>query len=176
MNALMLQLRVGSEPVESPRQVDVEALVRRVCASKAHSSTRLVFECCARGATMGHEDRLEHVIGHLVQNAIDASPPHETVAVGVESEDRFIVVTIVDRGVGMAPDFVRERLFKPFQTTKVTGMGIGVYESGQYVGRIGGEILVDSALGEGTRVRVRLPRADPALPTGDAAVEKEGAA
>ena len=125
---------------------------------------------------MGHEDRLEHVIGHLVQNAIDASPPHETVAVGVESEDRFIVVTIVDRGVGMAPDFVRERLFKPFQTTKVTGMGIGVYESGQYVGWIGGEILVDSALGEGTRVRVRLPRADPALPTGDAAVEKEGAA
>jgi signal transduction histidine kinase len=58
----------------------------------------------------------------------------------------------------MSPEFVRERLFKPFQTTKSTGMGIGVYESAQYVSRIGGEVRIDSAPGAGTQVRVRLPR------------------
>ena len=58
----------------------------------------------------------------------------------------------------MAPEFVRERLFKPFQMTKPSGMGIGVYESAQYVAAIGGEIHFDSCPDAGTEVRVRLPR------------------
>ena len=56
----------------------------------------------------------------------------------------------------MTPEFIRERLFKPFQTTKAMGMGIGVYESQQYVTSIGGEIHFDSEPGVGTRVEVRL--------------------
>jgi len=60
----------------------------------------------------------------------------------------------------MSPEFIRDRLFKPFETTKTTGMGIGVYESQQYISGIGGQILVDSTLNEGTRVRVLLPLAD----------------
>ncbi|MEP7275671.1 MAG: ATP-binding protein [Betaproteobacteria bacterium] len=59
----------------------------------------------------------------------------------------------------MTSQFVRERLFKPFETTKASGMGIGVYESLQYVRSIGGEIRVDSAPGKGTSVRVLLPLA-----------------
>jgi signal transduction histidine kinase len=57
----------------------------------------------------------------------------------------------------MTPEFVRERLFKPFQTTKATGMGIGVYESSQYVSGLGGSIAVESEPGVGTRVFLRLP-------------------
>ena len=52
----------------------------------------------------------------------------------------------------MTPEFVRERLFKPFQTTKQTGMGIGAYESFQYVQELGGRVEVDSTPGAGTRV------------------------
>ena len=52
----------------------------------------------------------------------------------------------------MTPEFIRDRLFKPFQTTKASGMGIGVYESAQYVTGLGGEIRVDSRPGAGTRV------------------------
>jgi len=59
----------------------------------------------------------------------------------------------------MTTEFVRDRLFKPFQTTKPSGMGIGVYESAQYVNALGGEIRVDSSPGAGTRVRVLLPAA-----------------
>ena len=49
-------------------------------------------------------------------------------------------------------------LFKPFQTTKQTGMGIGFYESAQYINELGGKISVQSQTGEGTRVKVTLPR------------------
>ena len=63
----------------------------------------------------------------------------------------------MDTGVGMTSEFVRDRLFKPFQTTKATGMGVGVYESAQYVTELGGRILVDSTPDAGTRVRVVLP-------------------
>jgi signal transduction histidine kinase len=69
-------------------------------------------------------------------------------------------VIVTDKGVGMTADFVRDRLFKPFQTTKPAGMGIGVYESSQYVASLGGELVIESAPGAGTRVHVRLPRAD----------------
>jgi signal transduction histidine kinase len=106
------------------------------------------------------EERLEHVIGHLIQNAIDAGVPGERVRVAIGVEGGFAVVTVSDRGVGMTPEFVRQRLFKPFQTTKQSGMGIGVYESAQYVSQLGGDIEIDSRAGEGTSVRVRLPRAE----------------
>jgi signal transduction histidine kinase len=60
----------------------------------------------------------------------------------------------------MTREFIQERLFKPFQTTKPAGMGIGVYESSQYVTKLGGEITVASEPGAGTRVTVRLPLVD----------------
>jgi signal transduction histidine kinase len=72
---------------------------------------------------------------------------------------------IVDDGVGMTSDFVQQRLFKPFQTTKPDGMGIGAYESYQYVAGLGGRIEVESRPNGGTRVRVFLPRSDTATVT-----------
>jgi signal transduction histidine kinase len=60
----------------------------------------------------------------------------------------------------MSSEFIRERLFRPFETTKPAGMGIGVYESSQYVEGLGGRIQVDSEPGRGTCVRVLLPRGE----------------
>lgn len=161
MNALMLQLRTGTKPVENLRHVDLGSVVRRVCLAK--SDPRVSIDCseAAPVATFGHEDRMEHVIGHLLQNALDASPPQGRVRVRVERDRECAVIMVSDNGTGMTPEFVRERLFKPFETSKSSGMGIGVYESAQYVTRLGGEILVDSEPGQGTRVRVRLPIAEP---------------
>jgi signal transduction histidine kinase len=72
-------------------------------------------------------------------------------------DDDAVVIEVADSGAGMTPEFIRDRLFKPFQTTKATGMGVGVYESSQYVTELGGRILVDSTPNVGTRVRVVLP-------------------
>jgi signal transduction histidine kinase len=73
------------------------------------------------------------------------------------------LVEVGDSGHGMSPEFVRERLFKPFQTTKPTGMGIGAYESFQYVHELGGKLSVDSALDVGTQVDLLLPLFDVGL-------------
>ena len=60
----------------------------------------------------------------------------------------------------MSPEFIRERLFKPFQSTKQAGMGIGAYESAQYIRELGGEMLVDSEPDQGTRITMILPLFD----------------
>lgn len=159
MNGLLLQLRLGTNPVENARPVDVTAVVRRVGQAKAVARPGLSVEAVSPVFGLGHEDRLEHVVGHLVQNAIDATRAEGLVAVRVADDGSHAVVEVEDDGEGMTREFVQTRLFKPFQTTKREGMGIGTYESYQYVTALGGTIVVDSAPGRGTKVRLLLPRA-----------------
>ncbi|MCP4127264.1 MAG: PEP-CTERM system histidine kinase PrsK, partial [Gammaproteobacteria bacterium] len=67
-------------------------------------------------------------------------------------------VEIKDDGAGMDLEFIRDRLFRPFDTTKgLTGMGIGVFESREFIRSIGGNISVDSTLGEGSTFSIVLP-------------------
>jgi putative PEP-CTERM system histidine kinase len=162
MHKLMLQLRTGTTPLENLRLVDLAAVVRRVCASKSSHELPIHVAIASPVAAFGHEDRLEHVIGHLLQNAIDATIDGGSISVNLYGEDGFAVIEVSDTGIGMSTEFVRERLFKPFQTTKKAGMGIGVYESVQYISGLGGKILVDSTVKVGTRVRVLLPLGDSA--------------
>ena len=164
MNKLMLQLRTGATPVENARSVDLETVVRRVCAAKATLDPPIELELSTGVTVAGHEDRLEHVIGHLVQNAIDATSKGGSVTVKLHDDGAFALIDVRDTGTGMSSEFIRERLFRPFETTKPAGMGIGVYESSQYVAALGGQILVDSEPGQGTRVRVRLPRGESRMP------------
>ena len=105
----------------------------------------------------GHEERLERVIGHVVQNAFDATGPQGRVWLKVDRSAGQARVVVGDTGHGMSPEFMRERLFKPFQTTKQAGMGIGAYESFQYVQELGGRIDVQSEPGKGTEVSLLLP-------------------
>jgi signal transduction histidine kinase len=111
-------------------------------------------------ATRGHEERLERVIGHLIQNALDATPADGRVWVSLGKRGDRAVVEIGDTGEGMTPEFIRERLFKPFQSTKQAGMGIGAYESAQYIRELGGELQVDSQKNAGTTVTMILPLFD----------------
>jgi signal transduction histidine kinase len=152
----MLQLRTGTTPVDGPKAVELAALVRRIQRAKGAGRTTITVDAAAELHALGHEDRLERVIGHLVQNAIDATGERGKVALRVLRDGASAVVEVADDGVGMTHEFVRDRLFKPFQTTKPHGMGIGVYESFQYVTGLGGRILVDSTPNVGTKVRVFL--------------------
>ena len=67
------------------------------------------------------------------------------------------MVELDDTGQGMSEQFIRERLFKPFDTTKTAGMGIGVFESREYLREVGGSLEVRSEPEVGTRFRVILP-------------------
>ncbi|HKT17608.1 MAG TPA: ATP-binding protein, partial [Stellaceae bacterium] len=104
-------------------------------------------------------ERLKTVLGHLIQNAVDAAGPEGNVAVRVLTKPDTAVVEISDNGPGMDATFVRDRLFRPFDSTKTTGYGIGVYESREYARSLGGFIEVDTAPGKGTTMRLCLPLA-----------------
>jgi len=73
----------------------------------------------------------------------------------------WAVIEVQDTGSGMDAEFIRERLFRPFETTKgKSGMGIGVYETREFVRAMGGDIEAISRVGEGTTFRLRVPISD----------------
>ena len=160
MRQLMLQLREGSTPTGVAVGVDLFSIVQRISAVAAGRGRQLEVEMTHRVVTRGHEERLERIIGHVVQNAFDATESSGQVWLKFGRVSGQACIEVRDTGQGMTEEFVRERLFKPFQTTKKAGMGIGAYESFQYVQEVGGKILVDSELSKGTRVCIFLPLFD----------------
>jgi len=158
MNRLLQQLSTGSRGEEKLRPIELAKLVERVVASKKAERVDIALHAAdSRVAALGYEQRFERVVGHLVQNAIDATQPAGEVRIRVGAEGAHAVIEVADSGCGMSEAFVRERLFRPFQTTKGNGMGIGVYEVAQYAKDMGGRIEVDSRPGEGTRFRLLFP-------------------
>lgn len=161
MRQLMMQLREGATPLDGPRGIDLADVLRRIQSAKAGQGREIDLNVEDRPMARGHEDRIERVMGHLVQNALDATDASGRVWVRLARQGNFALVEVGDTGHGMSPEFVRERLFKPFQTTKPTGMGIGAYESFQYVHELGGRVSVDSVVDVGTQVNLLLPLFEP---------------
>lgn len=163
MHSLMLQLRPDASAQDRPLPIDVATIARRVQSLHAAGRAGLTLQGDTGILAWAHEERLERVLAHLVQNAFEASPRDATVDLRIARDGADVLIEVTDRGTGMTPEFVRERLFRPFQTTKETGMGIGAYECQQYVQQIGGRMDVASEPGKGTQVAVRLP----AVPAGE---------
>jgi putative PEP-CTERM system histidine kinase len=157
MRRLMLQLREGATPPGGSRGVELAPIVRRLAAMAASQGRSLQVEAVDRLFTRGHDDRLERVLGHLVQNALDATPVAGRVWIKVQRYSGQVCVEVGDTGAGMSEEFVRNKLFRPFNTTKHSGMGIGTYESFQYIRELGGSLNVESQPGQGTEIMVLLP-------------------
>ncbi len=157
MRRLMLQLREGATPPGGSSGVELAPIVARLEAAARAQGRRLDVEQIDRLATRGHDDRLERVLGHLVQNALDATPQDGRVWLRVERYSGQVKIEIGDTGAGMTEEFVQTKLFKPFNTTKRSGMGVGSYESHQYIRELGGSVAVNSRVGEGTLMTVLLP-------------------
>jgi putative PEP-CTERM system histidine kinase len=157
MRRLMLQLREGATPPGGSRGVELSPIVRRLVATAKAQGRELQVQETERLATRGHEDRLERVLGHLVQNAFDATPTSGRVWIKSERFSGQVKVEVGDTGAGMSEEFIRTRLFRPFNTTKHNGMGIGTYESFQYIRELGGSMSVTSVPGQGTTIAVLLP-------------------
>jgi putative PEP-CTERM system histidine kinase len=157
MRQLMLQLRAGATPVAGTFGVNLAAIVRRIQEDKVGQEPALSLALQDGVMARGHEERIERVIGHVIQNALDATPPDGNIDVRLDVHEGMARVEVRDTGKGMTPEFLRDRLFKPFQTTKEAGMGIGAYESFQYVQELGGRIDVSSEPDIGTRVTMAFP-------------------
>jgi putative PEP-CTERM system histidine kinase len=157
MRQLMMQLREGATPLSGICGVNLADVIQRIQKEKMNQGRSIEVRILDRLIARGHEERLERVIGHLVQNALDASAPAGNVWVSVERRNDKAAIEVGDTGHGMSQEFIRDRLFKPFQSTKVAGMGIGAFESAQYIRELGGELNVDSEQDKGTRILIALP-------------------
>ena len=163
MKKLLLQLRVGATPADEPAPVDLQEVVLSALKSKAPMTPRPTILVDSPGIrTMAHRERLDRVVGHLLQNAAEATPSTGRIEVRVRSQDSSAIIEVRDSGVGMSDDFIRTRLFKPFESTKKNGMGIGIYESREYIRELGGQLDVESRETEGTRFSIALPLLQPA--------------
>ncbi|MCU1264291.1 MAG: hypothetical protein JWM21_609 [Acidobacteria bacterium] len=106
-------------------------------------------------------ERVEKVMENLVLNAIEAmadKPGKLTVTGGPATEGK-VFFSVSDTGAGMSPRFIRDKLFRPFSTTKVRGVGLGLYTCREVIRANNGSIEVDSKAGSGTTFRVVLASA-----------------
>jgi putative PEP-CTERM system histidine kinase len=157
MKRLLLQLR-GGNTQEPPASVELDDLLRRAVTARSdlNPAPRLEFgDSIVK--VIAHRARLENVIGHLIQNAVEATSPGGNVVVRLSRQNDTAIIAIADTGCGMSEHFMRHRLFKPFESTKTAGMGIGAYEARQYVQEIGGRVEVESREAHGTVFRIILP-------------------
>jgi putative PEP-CTERM system histidine kinase len=111
--------------------------------------------------TKADPEQLTTVIEHLIRNAQQAISGEGTVCVRLSAEGTMARINITDSGCGMSPEFVRERLFRPFDSTKGSeSMGIGAYQAREYIRSLGGQVEVNSEVGVGTTFSLVLPVAE----------------
>ena len=155
---LMLQKLQRSDAPEAAGPLELAPLLAQMVAQRGNAMPKPVLRCDEPGlCVMAAHGRLERVLGHLLQNAIEATPHDGEVALRLHRDGDQVLVEISDTGQGMTPEFIRERLFKPFESTKAAGMGIGAFESREYVAELGGRLEVHSVPQGGTTFRVVLP-------------------
>jgi putative PEP-CTERM system histidine kinase len=157
MRQMMLQLREGEASPSGQSGVDLAQVLRRAEGVATQRGRQIELRIVHPARARGHEQRIERVLGHVMQNALDATGPVDRVWIELRRHGGQARIEIGDTGTGMTQEYIRTRLFKPFQSTKQLGMGIGAYESLQYVRELGGNIEVDSDVGRGTIMTIALP-------------------
>ncbi|MBV9842856.1 MAG: PEP-CTERM system histidine kinase PrsK [Sphingomonadaceae bacterium] len=157
LNELLARLsQHNTAKAEEPRPLPLRDLVEQVARARSVGHDVRV---AGRSDVVALADpaRLAQALGHLVQNAAEASPDDEPVWISIDRVGLDAVVAVLDRGCGMSADFVRGQLFKPFASTKQGGFGIGAYEARGLVAAMGGRLEVESREGEGSRFAIILP-------------------
>jgi len=164
MDRVLSQLRKRESEEGHESVVQVCDVLRQVISIRSASRPLPELRECDPGLRLLiDKERLVNILCHLVNNAQEAADEEGEVVLSARAEKNDIVIEIKDNGCGMDERFIRERLFRPFDTTKGNaGMGIGVYESREFIWSQGGELTVQSRTGpdSATTFKVRLPRYD----------------
>ena len=158
MTGLMEQMRSGVRGSE-PAALRLSELLQDAVTSREGLDPKPRLTIAAQDCiVLSDKERLQTVFGHLIQNAQEATERTGRVDVKLSEQDGTAVIEISDDGRGMNDEFLRDRLFKPFDSTKgLTGMGIGAFESREFIRSLGGDIKVESTLGQGSLFQVFIP-------------------
>ena len=158
MNRLMDQLRHGDaqEQVQSMELREAAERAIRRCAERRPVPELINDEESV--LVKADSARLVQMLEHLIRNAQDATADDGSVRVRILKKLSQACLRVEDSGSGMDEEFIRERLFKPFDSTKGTrGMGIGAYQVRDYAQTMGGRINVYSEPGKGSCFEILLP-------------------
>ena len=163
ISRLLEQLRGDAIPGVRGR-VQLAAVIAKALGECGAQSPRPAYQPAAEELWVRADaEQFATVLGHVIRNAQDAAQAHGHVTLTVKRTANAAAIEIEDDGAGMDEDFIRNRLFKPFFTTKASkGMGIGAYQAREYVHSLGGSMSVRSTPGQGTVFAIRLQLAEPA--------------
>ncbi len=159
INRLLAQLRNRRAENEKKTLVDLVELVAEVIDSKSHLRPAPQLKILSESGMVSLEkQRFTNVLAHLIENAQQATPESGDIIITLSTTEKMHIIGIKDNGHGMDDDFIRNRLFKPFDTTKGNaGMGIGMYESREFIRQLGGDINVQSNSGKGSIITLHIP-------------------
>ena len=167
MKGLIHSLNALKTPADlAKKELDLADLAGRVVKSMipVAQSRNVQLECLTVEPAFTEADgsALERVIENLFMNAIDAAGDGGRVTVAVTAKETgWVELAVADTGGGFEPGYLKEHLFRPFQSTKKGGLGIGLVMCRTLARAHGGDIMIDSELDRGTVVTVRLPDASP---------------
>ncbi|HSL52794.1 MAG TPA: ATP-binding protein, partial [Pyrinomonadaceae bacterium] len=145
-----------------PTDVDLIPLIQRVVAMTAEpqrSKHSIVTRLPPTLHALADAASVEEVLENLILNALEAMTDAGgtlTIEAG-QTANGAPMFSVSDTGRGMSRQFIQTRLFRPFATTKKTGIGLGLYTCREVIKASGGSIDVDSVEGAGTTFRVVLP-------------------
>lgn len=142
----------------SPVPCDLNEIVAKVVAGFEPEVEFPIEQDPARLPALALDrEQVAKVVTNLILNAREARTGPGRLRLATRQAGGWAVLTAADDGCGMSPAFLTRSLFRPFQTTKKSGLGIGMFQSRMIVEAHGGRITVESAPGQGTTFRVFLP-------------------
>ncbi len=161
MKLLLEQLRSGARTTDR-QDIQLSELLHQVINKRSVRQPIPIADVLPPELIVRAEpEQLGVVFGHIIQNAQEATDPETgEINVSLRSDERLAITTITDNGHGMDANFISNRLFQPFDSTKgLTGMGIGAFESREFIRELGGDITVTSDPHKYTVFKITIPLA-----------------
>jgi len=136
---------------------DLNQVVSNTLAGVDMQDVELVQDLRPLPTIRADGEQLRSVITNMVLNARDALALGGRIEVRTEHRGDRVVLSVIDNGCGMSPAFVKDSLFRPFQSTKKKGLGIGLFQSRAIILAHGGGVHVQSEVGKGTSFHASFP-------------------
>jgi signal transduction histidine kinase len=164
-DAILVKVALNPNDILGVVAREASARIPRLRGVAGGHPPKLAVSLGAPPEIWGDPDYLKEAVANFVDNALEAAGSGgkvllRSMAAGARSRPRARV-EIIDNGAGMTPEFLRDRLARPFETTKPDGVGLGLFTASQIVRYHGGTLRVLSQPGGGTIIRLSFPAAHP---------------
>jgi signal transduction histidine kinase len=148
--------------MSSNEEINVDQVLAKIIDQKRiqyDNQFQFTLKSELRTATLNNVDvvELERSVSNLINNAIEASSNGSEITVDLTNQNEMIKIQIKDQGYGISAENLKKIGMKGFTANKANGTGIGLFYAKQFVERLGGKLMVDSVLNQGTTVSMILP-------------------